>query len=200
MAVAGDNQTIVFPKTTVTLDGRGSSDDYRITSFHWSQLRYSASHPHTLTPSHPHTSHPPHSGPMDVSLSGVDTPVLEVSELHIDETVGSPTVYQFKLSVVDYRNTTNSTTVFVEFHKGETKLDAISLPPPPSHPHTLTPSQTPRCPRGRTLVPTSPSLSLKTPCWSTVQPVLTTLVSTSTSGASPATVLLLGWVWLVGVA
>lgn len=95
VAVAGDNQTIVFPKTTVTLDGRGSSDDYRITSFHWSQL----------------------SGPMDVSLSGVDTPVLEVSELHIDETVGSPTVYQFKLSVVDYRNTTNSTTVFVEFHK-----------------------------------------------------------------------------------
>ena len=115
--------------------------------------------PHTPTPSHPHTSHPPHSGPMDVSLSGVDTPILEVSELHIDETVGSPTVYQFKLSVVDYRNTTNSTTVFVEFHKGETKLDAISLPPPspphpltPSHPHTLTdPKVPPRADAGPNL-------------------------------------------------
>ena len=59
----------------------------------------------------------PCSGPTDVELSGVDTNTLTVSSLHIDESVGSPTYYQFQLTVTDYRNLTDTDIATVIFKK-----------------------------------------------------------------------------------
>ena len=40
VAKAGGNRTVLHPKKTVELDGSKSVDDYRIDSYHWTQIRY----------------------------------------------------------------------------------------------------------------------------------------------------------------
>ena len=39
VAMAGGNQTVLYPKTSADLDGSGSTDDYRIDGYQWTQLR-----------------------------------------------------------------------------------------------------------------------------------------------------------------
>ena len=39
LAKAGGNQTVFFPTTSAVIDGSESTDDYRIDSYHWTQLR-----------------------------------------------------------------------------------------------------------------------------------------------------------------
>ena len=58
------------------------------------------------------------SGPTDIELSGVNRDKLTVKGLHIDEAVGSPTLYEFMLTVVDYANLTDNDTVFITYRKG----------------------------------------------------------------------------------
>ena len=67
------------------------------------------------------------SGPTDVHLSGVNTNILTVEGLHIDESVGSPTLYEFMLTVVDYANLTDNDTVFVVYRKGDTLSTARTV-------------------------------------------------------------------------
>ena len=59
------------------------------------------------------------SGPRDITLRGVHSPWLQVDKLHVDATVGSPTLYQFQLTVWDYLNLTNTSTVSITYRKGE---------------------------------------------------------------------------------
>ena len=39
VAKAGENRTVLHPHTSVKLNGSNSTDDYRIDSYHWSQIR-----------------------------------------------------------------------------------------------------------------------------------------------------------------
>ena len=79
------------------------------------------------------------SGPTDVSLNGVNTERLSVTGLHVDESVGSPTVYEFMLTVVDYRNLTDTETVFIIYRKGIHNLNlSLNLSLSLSHTHTHT--------------------------------------------------------------
>ena len=52
-------------------------------------------------------------------MSGANTSVLKVQGLHIDESHGSPTVYQFQLSVWDYHNLTDTTNVTLTYIKSK---------------------------------------------------------------------------------
>ena len=58
------------------------------------------------------------SGPSDIKMSGIDGPTLMINGLHIDENEGSPTVYQFMLTVVDYRGLNDTDVVTVMYSKG----------------------------------------------------------------------------------
>ena len=40
VANAGGNLTVLYPKTVAELNGKESTDDYRIDSYHWTQIRY----------------------------------------------------------------------------------------------------------------------------------------------------------------
>ena len=59
------------------------------------------------------------SGPDDVRLTGVHSTVLSVHGLHIDESVGSPTTYQFQLTVWDYLNLTDLANASITYYKSE---------------------------------------------------------------------------------
>ena len=59
-----------------------------------------------------------YSGPADVELSDINSASPTVKGLHIDESIGSPTIYEFMLTVVDYRNLTDNDTVFIIYRKG----------------------------------------------------------------------------------
>ena len=76
------------------LNGSSSYDDYRITSYQWSQI----------------------AGPADIRLNGLNKPVMRVGGLHI--AAHSPTLYQFQLLVTDYKNLTDYTNCTVEYYKG----------------------------------------------------------------------------------
>lgn len=89
------NMSVYYPSTNTLLNGSLSTDDYKIVKYHWSQL----------------------SGPKNILLNGLNKPVLHVGQLHIKSV--SPTLYVFLLTVVDYRNLSNSTIVSVLFHKGK---------------------------------------------------------------------------------
>ena len=78
-----------------------------------------------------------YSGPADVELSDINSAKLTVTGLHIDESIGSPTVYEFMLTVVDYRNLTDNDTVFVIYRKGIPP--SLPLPSPSLSPHSLSP-------------------------------------------------------------
>ncbi len=75
---------------------------------------FTLSHPHSLTPWPP----PTHRGPSDITLADKNTSRLSVSNLHIDEEEGSPTLYAFQLQVTDHKKLTNEDVAFVEYHKG----------------------------------------------------------------------------------
>jgi len=45
--------------------------------------------------------------------------VLYVHGLHIDESVGSPTTYQFQLVIWDYQNITDSANVTISYYKSK---------------------------------------------------------------------------------
>lgn len=107
VANAGGNKTLVYPESSVVLNGSKSMDDYLISVFKWTQIL----------------------GPTDVSLSGVATNALTVSGLHIDEAVGSPTRYLFRLTVVDYRNLTDSDTVQIIYRKNPKIPPVVSAGP-----------------------------------------------------------------------
>ena len=94
IARTNGNVSIHFPMKMAVLNGSSSYDDYRIISYNWTLI----------------------SGPQDVLLTGVNKSVLQVNQLHILES--SPTLYEFKLIVTDYRNLTNSTNVFIIYYKG----------------------------------------------------------------------------------
>lgn len=96
LADAGPDLTVVYPSTGVLLNGNFSSDDFRIDAWAWTQL----------------------TGPQDLVLSGANSSFLKVDGLHIDAALGSPTLYQFKLSVWDYHNLTNTSTVTITYRKG----------------------------------------------------------------------------------
>ena len=100
VADAGPDLTVAFPSTTAHLNGNASTDDFRIDTWMWTQL----------------------TGPHDLVLSGADSPLLTVEGLHIDEKIGSPTLYQFQLSVWDYHNLTNTSTVTITYRKGNSTL------------------------------------------------------------------------------
>ena len=55
---------------------------------------------------------------------------MTVTGLHIDESIGSPTIYEFMLTVVDYRNLTDNDTVFIFYRKG-TVFYILPFPSPP---------------------------------------------------------------------
>lgn len=92
--VMDDNVVVHYPEKVAILNGSLSVDDYQITSYKWQQV----------------------SGPENIQLEGLDTPVLHVSHLHVKD--HSPTIYQFILTVTDYRNLTNSTSARVTYYKG----------------------------------------------------------------------------------
>ena len=73
-----------------------------------------------------------YSGPADVELSNANSARPTVKGLHIDESVGSPTIYEFMLTVVDYRNLTDNDTVFVIYRKGILSVQSLSLSLSPS--------------------------------------------------------------------
>lgn len=153
---------------------------------------------------------PSFSGPTDVTLSGVDSLNLTVSGLHIDEVVGSPTYFHFLLTVTDYRNLTDTSKVQVTFRKGMSTYMCHYINNVHTLPHLHTVWMFPLtfvidfCPsllamQTLTFLPwlwlvltsTSPCLSQ---LWSwTVLVVMTTLVSSHTSGAGQRTAQLLGW-------
>ena len=68
-----------------------------------------------------------YSGPADVELSDINSASPTVKGLHIDESIGSPTIYEFMLTVVDYRNLTDNDTVFVIYRKGISLFLSLSL-------------------------------------------------------------------------
>lgn len=119
-ADAGPNVTVVYPDTEATLDGRGSSDDFRIDSWQWTQL----------------------SGPGNIVMSGNKTSVLKVKGLHIDKDLGSPTVYQFQLCVWDYHNLTDTATVTITYKKSGSHCKVCALRP--SFPFSCRPSSAPQ--------------------------------------------------------
>lgn len=90
--------SVYFPSRHAILNGSLSTDDYKIVSYQWTQV----------------------GGPSDIKLTGENKPVLHVEGLHIKDV--SPTIYGFNLTVTDYRNLTNTTTVYVRFHKGQFDL------------------------------------------------------------------------------
>lgn len=94
-AEAGPDVRVVYPEAAASLDGGRSSDDFKIEGWSWTQL----------------------SGPDDVVLNGTNCSVLTVSDLHIDEQSGSPTLYQFQLTVWDYHNSTDSDNVTLTYRK-----------------------------------------------------------------------------------
>lgn len=51
-------------------------------------------------------------------MTGSNSPILKVANLHIDEAVGSPTLYQFQLYIWDYHNLTDASNVTITYRKG----------------------------------------------------------------------------------
>lgn len=68
-----------------------------------------------------------YSGPHDIELTGADMPVLHVDKLHVDESVGSPSLYQFQLCVVDYHNLTDIANVTIAYYKSKTACAGNSI-------------------------------------------------------------------------
>ncbi len=104
VADTGPDLMVAYPYTAALLNGNSSEDDYRIDTWAWTQL----------------------TGPSDLVLSGADSPYLTVEGLHIDAAMGSPTLYLFQLSIWDYHNLTNTSTVTITYRKG-TAVDAKSF-------------------------------------------------------------------------
>ncbi len=103
-ALAGDDQTLILPVNSTTLDGSLSSDDSAIVSYLWDQT----------------------SGPSTATLSGEQTPVLSVSNL-------IEGVYAFRLTVTDDEGLTDADRVTVTVATPEPTADAgddqeIALP------------------------------------------------------------------------
>ena len=103
VADAGPDQTVVYPSTTTLLNGNHSTDDFRIDAWAWTQL----------------------TGPHDLLLDGLNSSLLQVEGLHIDANKGSPTLYQFQLTVWDYHNLTNTSTVTITYRKGKASLELV---------------------------------------------------------------------------
>lgn len=95
-AIAGGQLSVAYPQDTAVLNGSQSNDDYRIEGWAWTQL----------------------SGPRDdVALSGANTSLLKVTGLHIDQSTGSPTYYEFQLLVWDSHNLTATDNVTIQYRK-----------------------------------------------------------------------------------
>uniref|UniRef100_A0A3Q3ISI1 PKD domain-containing protein n=1 Tax=Monopterus albus TaxID=43700 RepID=A0A3Q3ISI1_MONAL len=90
VAIVGPDRKLFLPVSNLLLDGRGSTDDHGIVSYHWDAI----------------------SGPPGLELRGADQSVATVTGLHVGN-------YTFTLTVSDQEGATDTASLTVRVQDGE---------------------------------------------------------------------------------
>lgn len=103
VANAGRDVTMQLPENSVTLDGRGSTDDTRVVAYQWSQV----------------------SGPTNIDVGNEESSLLDLSNL-------KPGEYEFSLTVFDQDGLFDDDTVKITVI-GMGLFSMLLTPPDTSH-------------------------------------------------------------------